>query len=167
MFKFFRHMLFSGLATCTSLACFASVVYLGKPILEVAFLFYDNNEMSTWFKYNVFDLGSLKLNIVILVYVVLSAIMGLMSSMLAKLFYEKAYEQLKTLDKKYNKAFKSDSQRLAFSLRSSIAKRCSHLNAALYFCSIMEDKWTSKRDYQSLGWSYLKQAILKVVIAIV
>ncbi|WP_391091887.1 hypothetical protein [Vibrio sp. NH-UV-68] len=32
---------------------------------------------------------------------------------------------------KYNKAFKSDSQRLAFSLRSSIAKRRSHLNAAL------------------------------------
>ncbi len=32
-----------------------------------------------------------------------------------------------------NKAFKSDSQRLAFSLRSSIAKRCSHLNAALGF----------------------------------
>ncbi len=31
----------------------------------------------------------------------------------------------------YNKAFKSDSQRLAFSLRSSVAKRCSHLNAAL------------------------------------
>ncbi len=31
----------------------------------------------------------------------------------------------------YNKAFKSDSQRLAFSLRSSIAKRRSHLNAAL------------------------------------
>ncbi|EHH1187418.1 hypothetical protein J7I11_004339 [Vibrio vulnificus] len=32
---------------------------------------------------------------------------------------------------KHNKAFKSDSQRLAVSLRSSIAKRCSHLNAAL------------------------------------
>src|SRR5690554_6183028 len=32
---------------------------------------------------------------------------------------------------KTNKAFKSDSQRLAFSLRSSIAKRGSHLNAAL------------------------------------
>ncbi|NOJ20841.1 hypothetical protein F0239_25695 [Vibrio jasicida] len=31
----------------------------------------------------------------------------------------------------HNKAFKSDSQRLAFSLRSSIAKRRSHLNAAL------------------------------------
>ncbi|EGR3375899.1 hypothetical protein DMJ27_24515 [Vibrio parahaemolyticus] len=31
----------------------------------------------------------------------------------------------------YNKAFKSDSQRLALSLRSSIAKRRSHLNAAL------------------------------------
>ncbi len=31
----------------------------------------------------------------------------------------------------YNKAFKSDSQRLAFSLRSSIAKRRSLLNAAL------------------------------------
>ncbi|TOK34644.1 hypothetical protein CGI21_23695 [Vibrio parahaemolyticus] len=30
-----------------------------------------------------------------------------------------------------NKAFKSDSQRLAVSLRSSTAKRCSHLNAAL------------------------------------
>ncbi|EGR1589633.1 hypothetical protein D6L39_24470 [Vibrio parahaemolyticus] len=30
-----------------------------------------------------------------------------------------------------NKAFKSDSQRLAVSLRSSIAKRHSHLNAAL------------------------------------
>ncbi len=32
-----------------------------------------------------------------------------------------------------NKAFKSDSQRLAVSLRSSIAKRRSHLNAALAF----------------------------------
>ncbi len=32
-----------------------------------------------------------------------------------------------------NKAFKSDSQRLAFSLRSSVAKRRSHLNAALYY----------------------------------
>ncbi|USD95743.1 hypothetical protein CTT30_06380 [Vibrio coralliilyticus] len=31
----------------------------------------------------------------------------------------------------HNKAFKSDSQRLAFSLRSSMAKRRSHLNAAL------------------------------------
>ncbi|TOI59043.1 hypothetical protein CGI56_24110 [Vibrio parahaemolyticus] len=30
-----------------------------------------------------------------------------------------------------NKAFKSDSQRLAVSLRSNIAKRRSHLNAAL------------------------------------
>ncbi|HAS8098048.1 TPA: hypothetical protein I7759_20780 [Vibrio vulnificus] len=30
-----------------------------------------------------------------------------------------------------NKAFKSDSQRSAFSLRSSIAERSSHLNAAL------------------------------------
>ncbi len=33
--------------------------------------------------------------------------------------------------KSHNKAFKSDSQRLAVSLRSSIAKRRSHLNAAL------------------------------------
>ncbi|OKY36635.1 hypothetical protein BT101_24720 [Vibrio parahaemolyticus] len=32
-----------------------------------------------------------------------------------------------------NKAFKSDSQRLAVSLRSSIAKRRSHLNAALAY----------------------------------
>ncbi|CAH7265706.1 hypothetical protein VCHA37P192_20263 [Vibrio chagasii] len=32
----------------------------------------------------------------------------------------------------YNKAFKSDSQRLAVSLRSSIAKRRSYLNVALY-----------------------------------
>ncbi|TOA55253.1 hypothetical protein CGH94_22180 [Vibrio parahaemolyticus] len=34
---------------------------------------------------------------------------------------------------KHNKAFKSDSQRLAFSLRSNIAKRRSHLNAALAY----------------------------------
>ncbi|TBT23931.1 hypothetical protein D5E86_24490 [Vibrio parahaemolyticus] len=32
---------------------------------------------------------------------------------------------------KHNKAFKSDLQRSAFSLRSSIAERSSHLNAAL------------------------------------
>ncbi len=38
----------------------------------------------------------------------------------------------------HNKAFKSDSQRLAFSLRSSIAKRRSHLNAALY---VSEELW--------------------------
>ncbi|OXD51813.1 hypothetical protein CE131_24170 [Vibrio parahaemolyticus] len=36
---------------------------------------------------------------------------------------------------KANKAFKSDSQRLAVSLRSSIAKRHSHLNAALTLSS--------------------------------
>ncbi|WP_255199905.1 DUF6404 family protein [Vibrio parahaemolyticus] len=36
-----------------------------------------------------------------------------------------------TISLRHNKAFKSDSQRLAVSLRSSIAKRCSHLNAAL------------------------------------
>ena len=34
-------------------------------------------------------------------------------------------------ENRHNKAFKSDSQRLAVSLRSSIAKRRSHLNAAL------------------------------------
>ncbi|EGR2221646.1 hypothetical protein DZF72_28965 [Vibrio parahaemolyticus] len=37
-----------------------------------------------------------------------------------------------------NKAFKSDSQRLAFSRRSSIAKRCSHLNAALCLSTYFE-----------------------------
>ncbi|OZS50717.1 hypothetical protein BST55_24600, partial [Vibrio vulnificus] len=42
------------------------------------------------------------------------------------------------LSKVHNKAFKSDSQRLAVSLRSSIAKRRSHLNAALYTLSSME-----------------------------
>ncbi|EGR0935665.1 hypothetical protein EIB86_24275 [Vibrio parahaemolyticus] len=40
---------------------------------------------------------------------------------------------------KHNKAFKSDSQCLAFSLRSSIAKRRSHLNAAL--CFFAKKKW--------------------------
>ncbi len=35
------------------------------------------------------------------------------------------------VNSKPNKAFKSDSRRLAVSLRSSIAKRRSHLNAAL------------------------------------
>ncbi|TOF62059.1 hypothetical protein CGJ17_23315 [Vibrio parahaemolyticus] len=40
-----------------------------------------------------------------------------------------------------NKAFKSDSQRLAVSLRSSIAKRCSHLNAALGISISSGEKW--------------------------
>ncbi|TOJ04931.1 hypothetical protein CGI46_23500 [Vibrio parahaemolyticus] len=40
-----------------------------------------------------------------------------------------------------NKAFKSDSQRLAVSLRSSIAKRHSHLNAALAVL------WSQYDDY--------------------
>ncbi|HAS8402913.1 TPA: hypothetical protein I7743_21920 [Vibrio vulnificus] len=41
---------------------------------------------------------------------------------------------------KTNKAFKSDSQRLAVSLRSSIAKRRSHLNAALSIKKIVLSK---------------------------
>ncbi|TOI38651.1 hypothetical protein CGI60_24070 [Vibrio parahaemolyticus] len=50
--------------------------------------------------------------------------------------------------KKANKAFKSDSQRLAVSLRSSIAKRRSHLNAALcvfkwHVYRLEEDLWIS------------------------
>ncbi len=44
----------------------------------------------------------------------------------------------------HNKAFKSDSQRLAFSLRSSIAKRRSHLNAALSLEE--ENKWQESPD---------------------
>ncbi|OOQ67243.1 hypothetical protein BSR61_25400 [Vibrio parahaemolyticus] len=40
--------------------------------------------------------------------------------------------------KAHNKAFKSDSQRLALSLRSSIAKRRSPLNAALYALGVSE-----------------------------
>ncbi|TOF91819.1 hypothetical protein CGJ15_24005 [Vibrio parahaemolyticus] len=45
-----------------------------------------------------------------------------------------------------NKAFKSDSQRLAFSLRSSIAKRRSHLNAAL----VANEKNAAKTKYLGL-----------------
>ncbi|HAS8201354.1 TPA: hypothetical protein I7683_21895 [Vibrio vulnificus] len=51
-----------------------------------------------------------------------------------------------------NKAFKSDSQRLAVSLRSSIAKRCSHLNAAL--CLITQSQWFMV-FHCSLGFSVL------------
>ncbi|NVD07687.1 hypothetical protein FCU94_12405 [Vibrio sp. JPW-9-11-11] len=49
----------------------------------------------------------------------------------------------------HNKAFKSDSQRLAVSLRSSIAKRRSHLNAALcdwakiFYISLSRSLWQS------------------------
>ncbi|TOH42841.1 hypothetical protein CGI81_23505 [Vibrio parahaemolyticus] len=47
------------------------------------------------------------------------------------------YTRINLKSNAHNKAFKSDSQRLAFSLRSSIAKRCSHLNAAL--CAFEEN----------------------------
>ena len=46
----------------------------------------------------------------------------------------------------HNKAFKSDSQRLAVSLRSSIAKRRSHLNAAL----VANEKNAAKAEYLGL-----------------
>ncbi|PNH93677.1 hypothetical protein C1O24_18690 [Vibrio diazotrophicus] len=42
---------------------------------------------------------------------------------------------------KHNKAFKSDSQRLAVSLRSSIAKRRSHLNAATWQIVLISAKY--------------------------
>ncbi|EIE1275422.1 hypothetical protein RGL42_004951 [Vibrio parahaemolyticus] len=45
-----------------------------------------------------------------------------------------------------NKAFKSDSQRLAVSLRSSIAKRRSHLNAAL----VAKGENAAKAEYLGL-----------------
>ncbi|TOB14969.1 hypothetical protein CGK10_24060 [Vibrio parahaemolyticus] len=59
-----------------------------------------------------------------------------------------------TSQHEHNKAFKSDSQRLAVSLRSSIAKRRSHLNAALGFSAgNIEYKdfgsWIMKRSYNS------------------
>ncbi|AVF65916.1 hypothetical protein AL541_16855 [Vibrio alginolyticus] len=47
---------------------------------------------------------------------------------------------------KHNKAFKSDSQRLAVSLRSSIANRRSHLNAAL----VANEKNAAKTKYLGL-----------------
>ncbi|TKF81050.1 hypothetical protein FCV65_18410 [Vibrio sp. F13] len=45
---------------------------------------------------------------------------------------------LSHIDRTVNKAFKSDSQRLAVSLRSSIAKRCSHLNAATWIPPVVK-----------------------------
>ncbi|PUZ78728.1 hypothetical protein DC357_22455 [Vibrio vulnificus] len=52
--------------------------------------------------------------------------------------YQQSSEAPRKADiKTVNKAFKSDSQRLAVSLRSSIAKRRSHLNAALWLPPIM------------------------------
>ncbi|TNZ80028.1 hypothetical protein CGK39_23200 [Vibrio parahaemolyticus] len=58
----------------------------------------------------------------------------------------------------HNKAFKSDSQRLAVSLRSNIAKRRSHLNAALYAFEVLETKWIfslSKRS-SCISMKYVK-----------
>ncbi len=46
-----------------------------------------------------------------------------------------------------NKAFKSDSQRLAVSLRSSIAKRRSHLNAALAYFDRSSDGYDSRTNW--------------------
>ncbi|ASI96234.1 hypothetical protein BSZ04_14765 [Vibrio rotiferianus] len=53
-----------------------------------------------------------------------------------------------------NKAFKSDSQRLAFSLRSSIAKRCSHLNAALYAFKFQTIKGLKNDSKSRLSWCF-------------
>ncbi|MDQ2166279.1 hypothetical protein FKA31_17070 [Vibrio anguillarum] len=50
----------------------------------------------------------------------------------------------------HNKAFKSDSQRLAVSLRSSIAKRRSHLNAALCF----RDNLRNRNGFHLVGFSF-------------
>ncbi|EGR3240110.1 hypothetical protein DC909_25885 [Vibrio parahaemolyticus] len=44
-------------------------------------------------------------------------------------------------------AFKSDSQRLAVSLRSSIAKRRSHLNVALFSLSISHVQFTVQVEW--------------------
>ena len=60
---------------------------------------------------------------------------------------------------KHNKAFKSDSQRLAVSLRSSIAKRRSHLNAALYRKGEINDK-ASKR-HRSVALISIKNKLLR------
>ncbi|PXB14529.1 hypothetical protein CGJ49_24460 [Vibrio parahaemolyticus] len=53
------------------------------------------------------------------------------------------YTRINLKSNAHNKAFKSDSQRLAFSLRSSIAKRCSHLNAALGFAEEFSETFNS------------------------
>ncbi|MFL0853745.1 hypothetical protein ACJO2B_23490, partial [Vibrio parahaemolyticus] len=66
-------------------------------------------------------------------------------------------ESTSNLKNAHNKAFKSDSQRLAVSLRSSIAKRRSHLNAALVCkrknVAISQDL-AVKVQRQSCGFGY-------------
>ncbi|NCM80690.1 hypothetical protein FP735_23375 [Vibrio parahaemolyticus] len=52
-----------------------------------------------------------------------------------------------------NKAFKSDSQRLAFTLRSSITKRRSHLNAAL--CDMPKSRYCSYKFPIKLYLSFI------------
>ncbi|TQP19356.1 hypothetical protein FLM00_19615 [Vibrio cholerae] len=55
----------------------------------------------------------------------------------------------------HNKAFKSDSQRLAVSLRSSIAKRRSHLNAAL--CLIHKNQQFVVVDSFGISFRFCRQ----------
>ncbi|TBT60243.1 hypothetical protein D5E77_25995 [Vibrio parahaemolyticus] len=59
----------------------------------------------------------------------------------------------------HNKAFKSDSQRLAVSLRSSIAKRRSHLNAALYRKGEINDK--ANKRHRSVALISIKNKLLR------
>lgn len=71
-----------------------------------------------------------------------------------------------------NKAFKSDSQRLAVSLRSSIAKRHSHLNAALELKKIMNQCPYCREKLLAHGKSsglviYIRPYVLRVVSRLV
>ncbi|PXA66148.1 hypothetical protein DMC15_16520 [Vibrio sp. 11986-1-5] len=54
----------------------------------------------------------------------------------------------------HNKAFKSDSQRLAVSLRSSIAKRRSHLNAALAVFIIISQSVSCKMSKKGVIFTH-------------
>ncbi|UMM04313.1 hypothetical protein MKR81_06855 [Vibrio campbellii] len=64
----------------------------------------------------------------------------------------------------HNKAFKSDSQRLAFSLRSSIAKRRSHLNAAL---CVKEEISMSVQNYRFQAVKNFADMMLYILISFV
>jgi hypothetical protein len=91
-----KYTCWSGTFSLISVVIFFFLVDAINPDIELFLSFFENNNLGTWFKFNVLNPTALFLNIALLILGLVLATMGMLSAILGKFFYDKAVDTLKS-----------------------------------------------------------------------
>jgi hypothetical protein len=91
-----KYTCWSGTFSLMSVVIFFLLVDAINPDIELFLSFFENDNMSIWFKFNVLDPIALLLNVAKLIFGLCLATIGMLTAILGKFFYDKAVDTLKS-----------------------------------------------------------------------